>query len=232
MTDRHELQLYLRDTGRYAGQIDGIYGPKTKGAILAGLEDGPDTPLTDQDYRDSAARLQVSVCSVLAFAEVEAAGAGFHNGWAKILPEPHRFSRLTKGRFDAGHPHLSYRRWGSRPYPKTQEERYVRLLAMIELDIYAGFAACSYGKFQILGENHEACGYDNPWAFAGAMAFDEPTQLKAFESFIRQSGIINPLRSCLWGEVARRYNGPAYRKNEYDLKLALAQRRYQQAGVA
>lgn len=232
MTRVHELQLWLRDTGRYGGEIDGDFGPLTRKAILRSLEDGPDTPLTEQDYRNAAARLSVRPSAIMAFAEVEAAGAGFHRGYPKILPEPHRFSKLTRHRYDASHPALSYRKWGTRPYPRSQDERYNQLLGMIELDPWAGFAACSYGKFQILGENHEACGYDNPWAFAGAMAFDEPTQLKAFESFIRQSGIINPLRSCLWGEVARRYNGPAYRKNEYDLKLALAQRRYQQAGVA
>jgi hypothetical protein len=53
------LQLYLRDTGRYAGEVDGDYGPLTKNAILQAMEDGPDTALTLQDYIDSAGRLAV-----------------------------------------------------------------------------------------------------------------------------------------------------------------------------
>jgi peptidoglycan hydrolase-like protein with peptidoglycan-binding domain len=30
------LQMYLRDTGRYHGDIDGDFGPLTRNAVLAG----------------------------------------------------------------------------------------------------------------------------------------------------------------------------------------------------
>lgn len=218
----HALQLYLRDTGRYAGEIDGDYGSKTKAAILQALEDGPDTSLTLQDYKVSAARLGCRAAYIMAVASVEAAGAGFADGKPKILFEPHRFSKLTKGRFDASNPAVSYPHWGARPYPGSQDGRYAQLLEAVSLDPWAGFSAASYGKFQILGENHSACGYDTPWAFAFSQAYDEPTQLKAFESFITSAGIIGPLRGAMWSEVARRYNGSAYAKNQYDVKLARA----------
>jgi hypothetical protein len=68
------LQLYLRDTGRYTSEIDGDYGPLTNNAILQALEDGPDSPLTMQDYLDSGGRLGCNPANVLAFAEVEADG--------------------------------------------------------------------------------------------------------------------------------------------------------------
>lgn len=223
MIDRmRDLQSHLAATGRYAGGIDGIYGPKTKNAVLAAMEDGPDTPLQLQDYRNAAARLGVRTSSVMALAEVEAAGSGFDKGFAKILFEPHRFSKMTSGKFDRSNPVVSYPRWGMRRYPRTTPERYAQLLEAVGLDPWAGFCAASYGKFQILGENHEAAGYDTPWEFAFAQAYDEPTQLKAFESFIRQSGIVSPLRGLLWAEVARRYNGPAYEKHQYDVRLAQA----------
>jgi hypothetical protein len=230
-----ELQLYLRDTGRFEGLLrpgedacDGFWGLKTRTAVLRAFEDGPDIALTNADYLASSRRLAVDVSKIKAFAAVEAAGAGFFNGYPKILPEPHRFSKLTGGRFDKSHPHLSYKKWGTRPYPKTQAARYDQLLEMISLDARAGFMACSYGKFQILGEHYKTCGFAEPWFFAFAMAKDELEQLRAFEKFIAASGIVQPLRAGLWGTVAARYNGPAYRKNQYDVKLAQAEHVFRQ----
>lgn len=229
------LQRHLLETGRFEGLIepgedpcDGLYGRKTGSAILRGFEDGPDTPLTNADYFASARRTAVDVSKIKAIASVEAAGAGFFNGKPKILPEPHRFSKLTNHAFDASHPRQSYRKWGTRPYPPSQAERYDLLLAMISIDPWAGFQAASYGKFQLLGEHFITCGYHTPWEFAFAQAFDEATQLKCFESFIQANGIVQPLRAGLWAEVARRYNGPAYAKNQYDVKLAQAEHRFRQ----
>lgn len=232
MTDLATLQRHLGSTGRYHGLVDGKWGPLTEAAILKAMEDGPDTALTDNDYAASASRLGCKVSHIKAVAEVEAAGAGFQNGIPKILPERHRFSRLTKGRFDVSHPHLSYPRWGARPYPKSQVDRYRLLLDMVQLDIDAGFAACSYGKFQILGENHLACGYPTPWSFAFAMAKNEAAQLMAFEKFLEAEDLLYALREGHWATFAKGFNGPAYRKNRYDVKLAQAARRYQLRGVA
>lgn len=232
MTDLAALQTSLRDTGRYHGRVDGMWGPLTEAAILKALEDGPDTPLNEGDYAASAARLGCRVSHLKAVAEVEAAAAGFFQGYPKILPERHIFSRMTKRKFDGTHPHLSYPNWGARPYPKAQHERYRLLLDMSRLDIDAGFAACSYGKFQILGRHHLACGYPTSWSFAFAMARDERTQLAAFERFLEAEDLVHPLREGHWATFAKLYNGPAYRKNRYDVKLAQAARRYQLRGVA
>jgi hypothetical protein len=226
MSTMHQMQLWLRDTGRYYGEIDGIYGRLTRGAVLAAMEDGPDTQLTDADYLASSRRLACRQSAIRAFAQVEANGAGFFVGKPKILFEPHVFCRLTKGRFSDEYPHLSYGKWGARPYPPTQDGRYAQLLEAVGLDPYAAFCATSFGKFQILGENFGRCGFDTPWAFAGAQAYDEVSQLKSFEAFVRSTGILDPLRSMMWAEVAKRYNGPAYLKNRYDVKLAQAAREW------
>jgi hypothetical protein len=221
------LQLYLRDTGRYTSQIDGDYGPLTNNAILQALEDGPDSPLTMQDYLDSGGRLGCNPANVLAFAEVEAAGAGFEAGYPKILFEPHIFSKLTKHAFDATYPTVSYPHWGMVPYPRQQAARYAQLLKAVGLDVTAGFSSASFGKFQICGFNHQACGYETPWSFAFAQAFDEPNQLKCFEAFIRSAGLLKPLQNGNWVECAKRYNGSAYEKNRYDVRLAQAARRWE-----
>lgn len=231
-----DLQRHLASTGRYTGQVDNLWGRLTEAAILLMLEDGPDTSLTDDDIAGAAETLGASFAQVKAVCEVEAAGAGFFDGKPKILPEPHRFSRATSGRFDNHHPLLSYPRWGQRPYPRTQDARYEVLLGMVRLDILAGFASCSYGKFQILGENAAACGYSNSMRFAEAMARDEPTQLEAFLRFLKSTGIDEALRACTSDPescraFARRYNGSAYARNAYHEKIAQKIAAIETAGV-
>lgn len=224
MTTLTELQTHLKKTGRYAGDIDGLWGRLTESAILLMLTDGPDTALVEQDYVWTAQRLGVPVAAVKAIVQVESAGSGFINGRPTILPEPHRFSKATRGKFDARYPTISYPKWGMRPYPKTQDERYGVLLQMIRLDVDAGFASASYGKFQILGENAKACGYDTSWQFAEAMARDEKTQLEAFERFVIRNGLLPALKVLDWARFAAGYNGPRFRENQYDTKLANAYR--------
>lgn len=226
MTTLAQLQDHLKRTGRYAGRVDGLWGRLTESAILLMLTDGPDTSLVERDYLDSADHLGVAVAAIKAVVKVESAGSGFINGRPTILPEPHRFSKMTAGRFDSKYPTISYPKWGTRPYPKTQDDRYTLLLKMIRLDVDAGFAAASYGKFQIMGENHVVCGYPTSWAFAEAMACDERTQLRAFEQFVITNGLLPALKALDWATFARRYNGTAYAVNAYDTKLAAAFRSF------
>lgn len=222
-----QLQQHLKNTGRYFGTVDGLWGSLTEAGILLMLTDGPDTALTENDFKDSAARLGCDIAAIKAVCVVEANGSGFFAGRPKILPEPHRFSKWTKARFDKTHPTLSYAKWGARPYPKTQDLRYAQLLGMIRLDVDGGFACASYGKFQIMGENHKACGYDSPVLFAEAMARDEKTQLRAFENFIKANKTLHQaLVRKDWVTFARIYNGSAYAKNRYDVKLAQAYRSF------
>jgi hypothetical protein len=49
----------------------------------------------------------------------------------------------------------------------------------------AGLSAASYGAFQILGENHKACGYATPFDFVLAMCQTEGAQLAAFVNFLK-----------------------------------------------
>ena len=227
MTSLAQLQQHLKNTGRYSGAVDGLWGKLTEAGILIMLTDGPDTKLTEQDFVESAARLGVTPAHIKAVVAVESNGAGFFAGKPLILPEPHRFSKATGRAFDGSHPQISYPKWGTRPYPKTQDGRYDVLLQMIRLNVDAGFGSASYGKFQIMGENHKLCGYATTWQFAEAMARDERTQLMAFEHFIINTGLLAALKRGDWVAFARGYNGTGYAKNRYDVKLAQAFRSFQ-----
>ena len=222
-----DYQTYLKLTGRYSGAIDGAWGKLTEAGTLQLLTDGPDTALGESDFDYAADELNCSLAQIRGVTDVEANGAGFMKGRPMILPEPHRFSRSTRGRYDAAYPYISYPTWGTHPYPATQDARYARLLGMIQLDILAGFASASYGRFQILGENARACGHPNSMRFAEAMARDELSQLRAFISFLTHTGIVEDLRRCTSDpetcrHFARRYNGTAYARNNYHVKIAEA----------
>ena len=224
--DKFTLQTKLAERGCYTGPIDGLYGSGTRSAVMDCLECGADNPVTDADLDHAAGLLGVGRAEVLTVRSVEAAGAGFQAGLPKILFEPHRFSKLTKRRFDASHPAISYPGWGDRPYPKSQAGRYEQLVTAVGLDVDAGFAAASYGSFQILGENAGVCGYPSSFAFAMAQAQSEGDQLEAFVRFCKSKGLDKALQRHDWATFARGYNGSAYAKNAYDVKLADAFRRF------
>lgn len=216
------LQRALRDSGRYHGPLDGKYGPLTRAAVLLAMTDGPDTALSERDITEAAQTLGVTPAHIKAVTVVESSGAGFADGRPVLLFEPHRFSRSTKGRYDEVAPDVSYPKWDRTKYPKTQDGRYAQLVKAVGLEAHAGFASASYGRFQILGENFKECGYDSPFEFAQAQAYDERTQLYAFVSFLRSKGLDRALRANSWAVFAKGYNGSAYRVNRYDEKLAAA----------
>ena len=79
--------------------------------------------------------------------------------------------------------------------------------------------------FQILGENHVAAGFGTVVDYVRAMCQTEGDHLKAFVKFIQASaGMHAALRNHDWATFARQYNGPAFHKNNYDIRLADAYR--------
>lgn len=225
-----EMQQMLISTRRLSGRDDGIWGKLTDGGVLLAVTDGPDTPLRELDYERAAQRMQVQTAAIKAFWATEAAGAGFFQGRPKILPERHRFSKLTGGRFDRKYPSLSAPKWDKSWYPGSQDARYDvilewgRLLSEHDMPIDAAFAAVSWGAPQIMGENAVWCGYRSPFEFAVEMSRDEPAQLLAFERFITRKKLLNALRTVgrtekSWDPVSAGYNGTAFRQNGYSTKM-------------
>ena len=189
-----------------------------------------DEPLGDQAFAEAAHVLGCDVAAVRAVAEVESRGSGFDaQGRPTILYERHVFSRNTapKGRFDAQAPDISF----GKPYEKgtfgNGEQQYVKIARAYALDPVAALKAPSWGMFQILGENHKACGYADVKSYALAMFTSPAEHLRAFVSFVRaNSGMHKALISHDWAAFARAYNGPAYATYQYDKKIAAAYARY------
>lgn len=183
--------------------------------------------ISAQAWRALARRLGVDEPTLKAVAEVESAGDGFLSGGApKVLFEGHVFHRLTKGRYAAEHPDLSFAKWTKAFYAQTGAGEWQRLLRACALDRDAANQSASWGAFQIMGFNYGLCGFTGIERFVAAHRAGADGQLEAFAQFIARDAFLRPLRDRDWAAFAARYNGPAYAKNKYDTKLAAAYDRH------
>lgn len=185
--------------------------------------------LTDADFSQAAQSLGVDDAAIRAVAEVESIGAGFlSSGEPVILFERHVFSRLTQGRFDKDYSDVSNRVPGGYGRKTDQHARLQRAAA---LDREAALQSASWGMFQVMGFNYRACGFSRLQTFINAMYAGEQEQLAATVRFIRANPAMHAaLQVRDWARFAAAYNGPEYKKNKYDTKLAAAYKRHGGAG--
>lgn len=188
------------------------------------------------DLLRASVALAVPKAAIQAVCSVEAPGGGFDSsGEPIILFEGHKFSALTGGRYDASHPTISYPKWTRQFYSKgaTSDIRnageHARLAEAVALDRDAALQSASWGKFQTMGSNYKAAGFVTLQGFINAMYTGEGQHLDAFVSFVKQDrggqtwkALQNAVSLGAWGPFASLYNGPAYRDNNYDTKLAAA----------
>jgi peptidoglycan hydrolase-like protein with peptidoglycan-binding domain len=205
-----------------------VLAPIPASPLATLLTPGPNqTPLTSADYDAAAATLACDVAAIKAVAIVECARDAFDSlKRPTILYERHLFHRLTKGQYDAQAPDISNREAGG--YGKFSEQ-YPKLARAYQLDSDAALKACSWGMFQILGENHVAAGFPATVVdYVRAMCQSEREHLNAFVSFIKTDPRKHDaLRAHDWTTFAQLYNGPQFHKNHYDTKMADA---YKAAG--
>lgn len=180
---------------------------------------GPATRFTDGAIEKAAAELGADIAAVRAVISVESNGGFLPDTRPKILFERHLFHRLTGGKYSAAHPAVSSPSPGG--YAGGARE-YGRLEDAMALDRAAALKAASWGAFQILGRNHEAAGFDDVEGFVAAMTRSEDDHLRAFVSFVKANHLDDELRRRDWAGFARGYNGPNFRINRYDEKLAAA----------
>jgi len=135
----------------------------------------PARGLSEEDYAIAARTLDVDVASIKAVAEVETAGEAFgQNGRPKILFERHYFHRFTNGNFDNVHPAISNHRAGG--YGRFSVQ-YTKLETAYQLNPNAALRSASWGRFQIMGDNFRAAGYDSVVEFVLAMTRSEAAHL-------------------------------------------------------
>ncbi|MEP7042951.1 MAG: N-acetylmuramidase domain-containing protein [Dokdonella sp.] len=188
--------------------------------------------ISNEAWTRLAKQLDAEVAALCAVAEVESAGDGFLQEPSilpKVLFEGHVFHRLTQGSFDATHPQLSYPTWDRKKYSGSLAGEWDRLKAACVLDRTAALQSASWGMFQIMGFNYDACGCADVDSFVVAQRAGVDQQLALFAAFIARAPFIDALRKLDWAGFAKAYNGSAYRANAYDTKLRDAYRRFSAA---
>jgi hypothetical protein len=175
-------------------------------------------PLDAQGLQQALGVLAGGAAELWAVIAVETSGCGFlPDGRTKILFERHVFSRQTAGRFDARHPDISSPNPGG--YAGDAGE-YARLKRAVALDREAALLATSWGLGQVMGYNAKLAGYPSVGAMVEAFGASESAQVVGMATFIKSQGLAAALEAHDWAKFARGYNGPAYRKNSYDTRLA------------
>ena len=191
----------------------------------------PARGLTEANYAEAAKSLGVEVAVIKAVAEVESPSGAFDaQGRPTILFERHYFHRLTGAAHDAGHPDISNSASGGHGKFSAQ---YPKLERAYRLDPDAALRSASWGRFQIMGDNYKAAGFTSAAAFVRAMTKSELEHLKAFVNFVKSDpGQVTALQKQDWADFAARYNGKAYKKNNYDTRLETAYQKYSGAAAA
>jgi hypothetical protein len=181
-------------------------------------------PLSDEGMDRVCSTLGVSEPEVWAVLTVETRGFGLlQDRRPQILFERHIFHRLTDGRHDSEDTNISNAKAGG--YIGGPSE-YTRLETAMRLDREAALQSASWGIGQVMGFNFKVAGFAGIDEMVAAMVKDEDAQLLAMANFIKGNNLAGALQHRSWASFARGYNGPGFKKNEYDTRLAAAHAKY------
>ncbi len=176
----------------------------------------------------AAQRLQVESAALAAVAQIESAlRAGvIVNGRREPLIrfEGHYFDRRLSdpARAEARRLGLASPTAGAIKNPASQEARWRLLAAAVQLDRRAAYESTSWGLGQVMGAHWAWLGYPNIDALVAEARDGAAGQLRLMTRYIDKAGLTAALQTHDWPAFARGYNGPAYRQNGYDSRLARA----------
>ncbi len=196
--------------------------------------------LSPRAYEHAAWFLGSDVAAIQAVAEVEAAGSGFlATGEPRILYEAHKFHEFTRGAYDGklfvnlgNFPYeqrlMSTSNWIRDSYgPESLQHR--KLAQASGLNRSAALMSCSWGLFQILGENFKRAGFTTIQDFVNAAYEGEDAHLRMFVHFIESDPKLHvALNSHDWTTFEQRYNGGGF-KGAYATKMLAVYERIRSA---
>lgn len=147
---------------------------------------------------------------------VESSGKGFDPKTGKIMIqfEPHWFKKLAKNPPEG-------QIWRNNKV-EPQSGEWKAFNDAFRINPTAAMLSTSIGLMQVMGFNHEICGFadvGSMWDFAKE---SEINQLELGLRFIIKQIGVKPVRDRDWDKIARIYNGPAYKKYSYDAKMKRA----------
>ena len=88
--------------------------------------------------------------------------------------------------------------------------------------------SASWGAFQLMGRYYKSAGYSSIDGFVTGMQTSIQDQLTAFvHRILADPKMHTAIQEKKWAQFAAAYNGPGWKGNEYDTKMANA---YREAG--
>lgn len=151
-----------------------------------------------------------------------------------ILFEPHKlYARLTEpARSQAVAQKVASKKWDKNLYPKTQSGRWAQIemaraiLSTNGLDPDIAYECASWGVGQVLGEHWNELGFVSVQDFLTKVRSGVEGQIEVMILYCKAYGLLDELQEGRFTALARGYNGPAFKKNNYDTKLANAAKLY------
>jgi hypothetical protein len=175
--------------------------------------------LSSEGVAKAANALSVHPAEIWTVLTVETSGCGYlFDRRPQILYERHKFHGHTKGKYSE-HSDISHPSPGG--YGRHGASQYTRLARAIALDRKAALLSASWGLGQIMGSNFSHAGFKNVESMVETMLHSEDEQLAATAAFLgHKDGLLPAMQSHDWATFARKYNGPNYAINKYDVRLA------------
>lgn len=177
-------------------------------------------------------QLKLETAALAAVAHIES-GLRTHamvNGKAEPLIrfEGHYFDRRLSGetRDRARRQGLASPTAGTIANPRAQAARWALLTRAAAIDRKAAYESVSWGIGQVMGAHWAWLGYASVDALVEEARSGVKGQLRLMARYIERAGLAGALRARDWERFAHGYNGPAFRKNGYHLKLEKAYHRY------
>lgn len=188
--------------------------------------------ITTAQIYEQALNLGIEYAALRAVIEVECKGAGFNaDDTPVILFERHVFRQrlIANGQATIAdtamrkRPDLCNKTAGGYGLYSAQHSR---LNDATQYHRTSALESASWGLGQVMGYHWQSLGYPSLQSFINAMYRDEASQLDVMCRFIRVNNLVNALKNKDWKSFARGYNGPAYAKNSYDVKLGNAYKKW------
>lgn len=170
--------------------------------------------------------------ALLAVTAVESAGQVFALVEGRQEPlirfEGHYFDRRLSGekQEQARAQGLASPSAGAIANPRTQAGRWKMLEKAAAIDAQAAYESVSWGLGQVMGAHWQWLGYASVEALVEEARSGAFGQVRLMVRYIEKAGLADALRSHDWPAFAHGYNGPGYKKNAYDEKIADAYEHY------
>ncbi|WP_299937952.1 N-acetylmuramidase domain-containing protein [uncultured Nitratireductor sp.] len=184
------------------------------------------------EIRDAALAAGLEPALLLAVAQVESGGqvSAMVRGRAEppIRFEGHYFDRRLSGAKQAAAraAGLASPEAGAVANPRSQAARWALLKEAARIDRKAAYESVSWGVGQVMGAHWSWLGFADVEALVAEAREGLAGQMRLMLRYIEKAGLKEPLAAHDWARFARGYNGPGYRRNRYDRKLAQAYRAY------